>query len=110
MEDQQEDQVVPQTQNPPAQAQLAQALPAPRSGKGRKVMPSTSQGPEVRVTYHEIPRTQDQGQVQATQSLPQPLQGPQVNSTMEERPWIAGRVRKLVYKFDFLALFIIFTL
>ena len=53
--------------------------------------------PQVVVTHHQLPRAQDpvlgaQG-LAAQEAAPPPLlQGPQVTSSMEDRPWVAAQV------------------
>ena len=79
------DQVVPQA---------VRTQPATSTGKGTNMM---NQEPAVvRVTQHQLPRDQDP--ILGAQGLAPPppgpplLQGPQVTSTQEERPWIAAQV------------------
>ena len=83
------DQVVPQS---------VRTQPATSTGKGKNMM---NQESVVRVTHHQLPRDQDpvQGaQGLAAQGLAPPppgpplLQGSQVTSSQEERPWIAAQV------------------
>ena len=79
------DQVVPQA---------VRTQPATSTGQGKNMM---NQEPAVvRVTHHQLPRDQDP--ILGAQGLAPPppgpplLQGPQVTSSQEERPWIAAQV------------------